>query len=543
MSWEISGDRNRTLTTELVQNLPIDGSVNTTALAAPLNLIATSHSQNEIKVKWDAIEAATGYEVFVNQVWLGNTTETNYTISSLTAGSNYKIHVIAIVKENDHIQKVSINSNVLNVTTQSDVVTPPGPGGGPSSSGGGGGGTPAQTPVTKAPGQLDTQITKDGDKLNVKVPTAAALKAIDQSTVATFLIVVNDKAANQIEINIPKDVIAAMAKKGEQDQLSIIMNEVEYIIPMGPINVSADIKITIESPDLNNNDQLMKQLQVMGLKQLVNPLEFKIEQLNADQTYVEITDFGTSLLNRKFKLNTKDIDVNRASGIIYIPGTNEIRSVPTVFTVNSDGSVTAELKRAGNSIYTIVESNFKFLDVTKGWAQKDIELATAKLIVTGASTDQFGVNTSLTRAEVVSMIVRALGIIPDGAKGTFKDVDDQSKYASDISAAKVAGLIKGKTEDTFGPNDPVTRQEMAVMLDNAMKYAGMKHEAADFAVLNHYGDQTSISSYARASLALMVEQKIMQGVSLTTLDPLSNITKAQGTVTIMRVLRTLGLSN
>lgn len=542
MSWEISGDRNKTLTTELVQNLPIDGSANTSALAAPQNLITTSNSKNEIQVKWDVVEEATGYEVFLNKVWIGNITEAKYTLSSLAAGTNYKIHVIAIVKENDHIQKVSINSNVLSVTTKSDVVTPPEPGGGPSSSGGGGASSPTPTPIIKAPGQLDTQITKDGDKFNVKVPTAAALKAIDQSPVATFLIVVNDKAAKQIEINISKEVITAMAKKGEQAQLSIIMNEVEYIIPMSPINVSADIKITIKSPEQNNIDQLTKQLQVRGLKQLVNPLEFKIEQLNADQKFVEITDFGNSLLSRKFKLNAKDIDVNRATGIIYIPGTNEIRSVPTIFTLNSDGSVTAELKRAGNSIYTIVATNFKFLDVTKGWAQKDIELATAKLIVSGESADYFGVNTNLTRAEVASMLVRGLGIIPDGSKGTFKDVDPQSKFASDISAAKLAGLVKGKTEDIFGPNDLVTRQEMAVMLDNAMKYAGMKHDVADPALLNQFGDQTSISSYARASLALMVEQKIMQGLSMTKLDPLSNITKAQGTVTMMRVLRTLGLS-
>ncbi|GGH10643.1 hypothetical protein GCM10008013_02140 [Paenibacillus segetis] len=548
MSWEISGDRNRTLTTELVQDLPIDGSVNTSALAAPQNLQTMSKGKNEIKVKWDATEEATGYEVFVNKVWVGNTIETQYTLSSLTAGTNYKIHVIAVVKEDDHVQKVSINSNELSVTTQSEVVTPPitpsNPDGGSTPSGGGGGtgSTPSST-VPKLPGQLDIQITKNGDKGNVKIPTAAALTAINQSTGATFRVVVSDKDLKQIEIIVPKEVIAAIASKGEQTQLIIIMNDTQYIIPIHPIDVATDIKITIKSPEQGNNDQMMKRILSKGMKNLVSPLEFKIEQLNSDQTSVEITNFGNSLLSRKFTFNAKDIDLNRVTGVIYIPSTDEIRSVPTLFTVNPDGTVTAELKRAGNSIYTVVETSYKFLDITKGWAQKDIELATAKLIVSGESTDHFGVDTSLTRAEVASMMVRALGIVPDGTEVTFKDVDQQSKYASDISAAKRSGIIKGKTADTFGPNDPVTRQELAVMLDNVMKYTGKKHDTVDPAVLNQFVDQAAISSYARASLALMVEQKVIQGVSLTKLDPLSNVTRAQGTVMVMRVIRALGLSD
>jgi len=539
MSWDISGDRNKTLTTELVQALPIDGTVNTSALAAPQNLAVTSTTQNSIQVKWDTTVGATGYEIFMNNQWVANTTTPQYTLSSLKSNTKYTIHVIAIVKNKDEVQKVSVNSKELSGTTN-DNVTPPVTSPEPSSPSGGGS-TPTTPPVVKLKDQLDILTTKDGDKLIVKLQSASSLAIIDKATSTTFPIVVSDKG-KQVEVIVPKEILAAIAKKGDQASLSVIANGVEYIIPIHAIDLSKDIKITIQAPVQNINDQLSKLLQVNGMKQLVNPLEFKIEQLNADKTFVEIKDFGKHFLVRKFTLKAKDIDVNRATGVIYIPGTNEVRSVPTVFTVNTDGTVTVELKRPSNSIYTIIETKYNFQDVTTGWAQKDVTLATAKLIATGESTDKFGSNSSITRAEVTSMIVRALGLIPNEANVTFKDVDSQSKFARDIAAASVAGLIKGKTSDSFGPNDKVTRQDMAMILANAMEYAGKKHKV-NLGVLNPFKDQSIISSYAKDSLALMVDYKIMQGVSPTQLDPKSNVTKAQATVTVMRMLRTLGLSN
>ncbi|OAB26530.1 glycoside hydrolase [Paenibacillus macquariensis subsp. defensor] len=536
MSWEISGDRNKTLTTELVKDLPIEGTVDTLALAAPQNLTVASTTENSIQVKWDTTVGATGYEIFMNNQWVANTMTPQYTLSSLKSNTKHTIHVIAIVKEKNEVQKVSTNSKELTMTTNDNVTSPE-----PSSSGGGSTtSTPTTPPVAKLKDQLDILTTKAGDKLIVKLQSTSSLAIIDKSTSTTFPIVVSDKG--QIEVNVPKEIIAAIAKKGEQASLSIIANGVEYIIPIHAIDLSKDIKITIQVPVQNSNDQLTKLLQVNGMKQLVNPLEFKIEQLNADKTFVEIKDFGNHFLIRKFTLKAKDIDVDRATGVIYIPGTNEVRSVPTVFTVNTDGTVTAELKRPGNSIYTIVETKYNFQDVTTGWAQKDVTLATAKLIATGESKDKFGSNSSITRAEVTSMIVRALGLIPNEANVTFKDVDSQSKFARDIAAAIVARFIKGKTSDSFGPNDKVTRQDMAMILANAMEYAGKKHNV-NLGVLSPFKDQSTISSYAKDSLALMVDYKIMQGVSPTQLDPKSNVTKAQVTVTVMRMLRTLGLSN
>jgi chitinase len=526
MSWDISGDRNKTLSTQLVHDLPIDGSFNASALPAPSNLAIISKSENELQVKWDAVTGATGYEVYVNNQYAGTTNETNYAEGLLTSNTEYKIHVLAIEKNDDRVLKVSAASQVLVAKTSGSTSISTSPGG--------------STPPAKPKDELDASITKDGGKWTIAVQAEAAIKSINASDSTAFKVTVS-KEAKQVDVLISKAVIEAIAKKGEMPALSIVWSSVTYAIPVHAIQLSADIKISISSTDAGTAGKIEQLSQASGLKLLVMPLDFKIEQLNSDNTYVEVTDFGQHTFSRFLTLSAKDIDTNRATGVVYLPGSDQFRSVPTKFTANSDGTVTAELIRNGNSVYTIVETNFKFNDVTAEWARKDVERATAKLIVSGETADRFGVNTSITRAEFISMIVKGLGILPDTANNPFKDVDSNSKYAGDIAAAKKLGLIKGISEDSFNPNGSITRQDLTVILASALQYAG-KSKEADVTVLERFKDQAAISSYAKASVALILEQQIMLGVSMDKFAPLSKVTKAQAAVTVMRTLDALKLT-
>lgn len=527
MSWDISGDRNKTLSTQLVQDLPIDGSVNASALSAPSNLAIAIKQENALQVKWDAVVGATGYEVFVNNQYTGTTNETHYAEGSLASNTEYKIHVLAIEKKDGRVLKVSPTSQVLVATTSGSTSTSTSPGG-------------TTPPPAKPKDELDTSVTKDGDKWTVNVQADAAIKSIQATDSAAFKVTVSNEA-KQVDVLISKAVIEAIAKKGEMPALSIVWNSVTYVIPIHAIHLSADIKISISSTDAGTAGKIEQLSQASGLKLLAKPLDFKIEQLNSEKTYVEVTDFGQHTFSRFFTLSAKDIDANRATGVVYLPGSDQFRSVPTKFTTNSDGTVTAELRRNGNSVYTLVETNFKFNDVTLEWARKDVERAAAKLIASGETADHFGVNSSMTRAEFISMIVKGLGILPDTANNPFKDVDSNSKYAGDIVAAKKLGLIKGISEDSFNPNGSITRQDLTVILESALKYAGKSNEA-DVSVLERFKDQAAISSYAKASVALIVEQQIMLGVASDKFAPLSKVTKAQAVVTVMRTLDALKLT-
>ncbi|WP_422660047.1 glycosyl hydrolase family 18 protein [Paenibacillus sp. EC2-1] len=542
MSWDISGDRNKTLTTQLVKDLPIHGEVNTSALPAPHNLQLASKSANALSLKWDAAPGATEYEIYVDKAMVGTTKETTYTITSLKPEQTYQLHLLAITKSGEEVQAVSVASEELSATTASAPTEPGSGNGGGSSSGGSSSGTPttpapAPTPP-KGKDELGVQINKQADKSVVSVPEAAAIQLINASSSSNFQIALGD-ITNQAEIEIPQGVIAAIAKKDPKGTLSMMMNGAEHRIPVALIS-KGSMKVTIGAPsekDAETANGLLK-----GMKGLSKPVLFKIEQVNADKSVTEMKQFGSLYVSQFITLDPKQIDQKRAAGMVFVPGTSELRSVPTLFKLLPDGKVRAELKMTAGGIYVLAENVVTFGDVIPAWAKQDVARAAAMLIAQGERANVFGGNLDITRAEMTSIIVRGLGVMPNSNETNFKDVDANSKYAKEIAAAKAAGLVQGKSGDRFDPNGLLTREELAVILANAMNYAG-KSSDANSASLAKFKDQKDISAYAKSSLALLVEHKIIQGVSKDQIAPQMNVTKAQTVVTVMRMLRVLGLSD
>lgn len=536
MSWDISGDRNKTLTTQLVHDLPINGKVNASALPAPGNLSKASTDSGSIQLKWDAVAGATGYEVYVNHALSGSVATNGYTVKGLSPLTNYKIHVLAVDRTGDEINRVSSASNQLSIATS-------GNGSGGSEGGGGSGGSGSTTPSTPQPpkgkDQLEANVVLEGDKALVTVPAAAAVNSINHSESSNFQLHAG-AGAKQAVLEIPQEVIAAIAKKGAKASLSVFLNGTEYRIPASLISVSGPVRVSIVAPDDKDAASLAALLQ--GKETLASPLQFKLEQVHADKTATELTRFGKSHVSEFVTLDAKKINTKRATGVVYIPGTNELRSVPTLFKVNADGTVTVEIKKTGSGIYALVQQDIRFSDVIPSWAREDVAQAAAKMIVFGENNGSFGANKHITRAEIISILVKALGLLPNDKDSSFKDVDPKSRYAREIAAAKAAGLVKGRTGDIFDPNSLVTREELAVILSHVLEYAGKKNEAGQ-GLLNKFKDHSKVSSYAKSSVAFVVEQKIMQGVSAAKLDPQSHVTKAQTVVTVMRLLRAASLSN
>ncbi|MHA2856521.1 glycosyl hydrolase family 18 protein [Paenibacillus lautus] len=536
MSWDISGDRNKTLTTQLVHDLPINGKVHASALPAPGNLSKVSADSGSIQLKWDAVTGATGYEVYVNHALSGSVATNGYTVKGLSPLTNYKIHVLAVDRTGDEINRVSSASNQLSIATSGNDS-------GGSESGGGSGGSGSTTPSTPQPpkgkDQLEANVVLEGDKALVTVPAAAAVNSINHSESSNFQLHAG-QGAKQAVLEIPQEVIAAIAKKGAKASLSVFLNGTEYRIPASLISVSGPVRVSIVAPDDKDAASLAALLQ--GKETLASPLLFKLEQVHADKTATELTRFGKSHVSEFVTLDAKKIDIKRATGVVYIPGTNELRSVPTLFKVNTDGTVTVEIKKTGSGIYALLQQDIRFSDAIPSWAREDVAQAAAKMIVSGENNGSFGANKHITRAEIISILVKALGLLPDDKDSNFKDVDPKSRYAREIAAAKAAGLVKGRTGDIFDPNSLITREELAVILSHVLEYAGKKNEAGQ-GLLNKFKDHSKVSSYAKSSVAFVVEQKIMQGVSAAKLDPQSHVTKAQTVVTVMRLLRAAELSN
>ncbi len=112
-----------------------------------------------------------------------------------------------------------------------------------------------------------------------------------------------------------------------------------------------------------------------------------------------------------------------------------------------------------------------YRDIKGHWAQTDIVNLTNKGIVKGYDDYLFKPNHSITRAEVVTMIVKALNLSGQ-QNNSFIDVNTSHWAHKEISIAAGASIINGYPDGSFRPNQPTNRAEMVAMISNALGLSG-----------------------------------------------------------------------
>jgi S-layer homology domain. len=118
-----------------------------------------------------------------------------------------------------------------------------------------------------------------------------------------------------------------------------------------------------------------------------------------------------------------------------------------------------------NRVYAVAQNEVGFADVQKHWSLPFVELVAAKGLVEGVGVGKYDPNKAVTRAELTAMLVRALGrgATNDG-KAPYDDVKQGAWYFGEVAAAKELGLLDFAGGDSFKPDQPLTREEMASML-------------------------------------------------------------------------------
>jgi len=220
------------------------------------------------------------------------------------------------------------------------------------------------------------------------------------------------------------------------------------------------------------------------------------------------------------------------------PETGLLSYVPTHVDNDAAGSLIT-FKRMGNSAYAVIKGSINYTDIGNHWARNDILLLANKFIVDGRTASQFQPEKPVTRGEFAAFIARGLGLSGDKkAAARFKDVNPSTAMAAYIGAATKAGIVVGNQDGTFKPNDPITRQEIAIMTVRATEKAGANIllSRSQSSVLAKFKDQKQIASWSATSVAKAVEAGIINGVAADKFSPAAKATRAQAAVMIERLL-------
>ena len=174
-----------------------------------------------------------------------------------------------------------------------------------------------------------------------------------------------------------------------------------------------------------------------------------------------------------------------------------------------------------------------FLDVDPdAWYKDAVQFVYDNGLMTGTSATEFALDVTTTRAMIVSILARLEGVTAADDAG-FSDVDDEW-FATAVNWAANVGVVNGSEDNTFRPNDAITREQLAAILCN---YAAWKGEDVSArAELSRYSDAAAISSWATDVMRWAVAENLISGVTTDELQPQGAATRAQVAAILQRFL-------
>jgi len=185
-----------------------------------------------------------------------------------------------------------------------------------------------------------------------------------------------------------------------------------------------------------------------------------------------------------------------------------------------------------------------FTDIKGHWAEQEISLMTQRGYVSGVGDQLFAPDASVTRAQFAAFLVKCLGIaLPTAQTPVFSDVPPSHWAYAFISAACQNGLISGVGDGLFDPDTNITREEMAVIVVNALKANGMEIGVTPDqmkALTDKYSDADQISGWAREAVAACINKGLFNGRSADQIDSRSFTSRAEAVVVLEQMLKCLG---
>jgi hypothetical protein len=301
-------------------------------------------------------------------------------------------------------------------------------------------------------------------------------------------------------------------------------------LPLNQLDLSQLAQIQV---NISKNEEASERAFAAGFK-VVNAIDFTMKAVAGDGKSAPISSFNT-YVPYTVQVDPTINERNLAAVRVVKDAQGNTTYEPVPLKVKS-GEVT--LYSHSNETFLLIETNISFTDTTKHWAKDGIERMANKWLVQGVSKEEFRPDQPITRAELATLLTRTLGIKSSNANTAFKDLSHTDWFNDSVNAAVEGGIITGYEEGTFRPNQTITREEMAVMINRALQAAGYDDQQAT-GNLPAFTDQKQIKSWSTDAVQRLVQLQLMEGMSPTSFDPEKEATRAQSAVLLQRLLQIL----
>lgn len=242
--------------------------------------------------------------------------------------------------------------------------------------------------------------------------------------------------------------------------------------------------------------------------------------------------------------------------IPYTPSSDEVTSSIVIYYINDSGKLELIKNCKYDSTKKIIVfntdhfsqfaigyNNINFSDINGHWSESNINYLAARGIINGKGAGKFKPNDNITRAEFVTILANKAGVNfsefnNDSSsndttnesnnivtQSPFNDVKTTDWFSKSVTWASENNIVTG-SNGKFRPNDRITRQEMAVVIDRYMTRIEQISIAPKNKEIKFY-DDAKIASYAKSSVSKMQQLGIINGKTSTTFSPTDNATRAE----------------
>lgn len=411
------------------------------------------------------------------------------------------------------------------------------------------GGTPAPTPEPTPDLDASDSTTKttetatDGSTTVVSTVDLTQLTGLvqDAASVDKVTLTVENAAGEAAEVRLPAKAFDVVYAKNPNAKVEIESTEGTIRVPAKEINVS-DIaqSLGVNADDVSINVSIKTSTVVVknedGSTSKSKVVEFKITA-TAGNNSMDLNRYN-SYIERDITADD-DLNADRTVVVLLDEDGNIVKSVPTQITGKK-----ATFKNMSNSLYTIIENDVTFPDITTNWAKATIDKLASKMIIQGMDTGKFEPAKAATRAEFAALLTRSLGLNNDvNYDNRFADVKGSEWFVADMMAAVEAGIIEGHDDGSFKGNDPVTREQAAAMIARAIELTGVTIDLDETKGLTDFADEANVSTWAVSSVEQLIQAAIITGRPNAQIAPQGDSQRAEIAVMLERFLKTVNFMN
>jgi hypothetical protein len=405
-------------------------------------------------------------------------------------------------------------------------------------SGGSGGGTNT-TPETPLAGTVEVQPIKQGESAHAGLDASTYTSALGQAPMdqqgnkIVTVIIKPEVGVKEYVVTLPKEAFNATKPKAQESE-----KKVEIQSPLGTISIPDNM---FKLKDMGTNpSSIAFSIAKADTSSFNSKLKEKTENKPVIELTVKINGEVVTWKNKDapvtislaYTPTAKELQDPEHIVIWYVDGDGKVIKVPSGKYDATTGKVTFTTTHF--SMYAVTYEETTFDDIQGvSWAKKQIEVLASKGVINGTTESTFTPSANITRADFLKLLVETLGLNTE-VEGNFDDVQPTDYYYAEAGMARQLGISAGVGNNKLNPKDFISRQDMMVMVERAIRIARKNLSVTSAVDMNKFSDFVNVASYAKDSITTLIQQGLVEGDGQN-LHPTGNTTRAEAAVLLYKL--------